>query len=131
MNKCIFCKREPKIVKICDIYYVQCACKKHRPFDYIGITVKNAIKQWNDNNPIPIEEILDDDGEPFLIPPKQKRIRPWYIVDGKTFKAVYLVSSHLSVSPKTIYNLFQKTEKDTVYYRGHKIKKILQPKEEE
>lgn len=50
IEKCIKCKKLPKIVKITDLYYCQCStpgCKKWDKYFALGSTEKNAIEVWN------------------------------------------------------------------------------------
>lgn len=52
---CKFCKKRgvtvyPKIVEIDDLYYAQCSnpkCHHSDQYDYLGISVKRTIENWN------------------------------------------------------------------------------------
>lgn len=52
---CKFCKRNgkivyPKVVEIDDLYYAQCSnprCHHSDQYDYLGISVKRTIENWN------------------------------------------------------------------------------------
>ena len=49
---CKKCKKIPKIVKLDDLYYVQCngACKKWSKYEFLGNTYNNAANEWNFRN---------------------------------------------------------------------------------
>jgi len=48
---CKKCKKIPKVVKIEDMYYVQCrGCKKWSPYEFLGNTYNNAANEWNLRN---------------------------------------------------------------------------------
>lgn len=54
INKCIHCGGLPKIVNVTDLFYVQCMCGRWNPYQFVGITKKTAIEQWNFENAIRI-----------------------------------------------------------------------------
>lgn len=48
ISKCFYCKQKPTIVRLPgDLFYAQCTCGKHGLYNFIGITEKLAIEQWN------------------------------------------------------------------------------------
>jgi hypothetical protein len=51
VNDCIFCGKQPKIVKTAGIYYVKCCTSKNRdPYTFCGVRFENAIRVWNEGN---------------------------------------------------------------------------------
>lgn len=48
---CKYCKKNPKVIVIGgDLFYVQCHCGKWGPYEFLGHTKTQAIKNWNDYN---------------------------------------------------------------------------------
>ncbi len=51
MMRSIPCRHKPHIVKMGDLFYVQCShCNKWDPYAFLGTNAKTAIKQWNEYN---------------------------------------------------------------------------------
>jgi len=47
VSDCIHCKRQPRIVEIGGIFYVQCLCGKWKPYEFMGARKATAYAQWN------------------------------------------------------------------------------------
>lgn len=49
--KCRKCGALPYITKIEDCFYAKCSkCTKWAPYEFLGITPKAAIRNWNESN---------------------------------------------------------------------------------
>ena len=49
MRKCIYCGKEPRVVEISGLFYVQC-CDKFNPYEFCGITPRTAKNSWDAAN---------------------------------------------------------------------------------
>lgn len=48
---CCKCKKSrQKSVSISGMYYIQCPCNKQSPYDFMGLTLLSAMRQWNYGN---------------------------------------------------------------------------------
>ena len=48
LMKSIPCQHKPRLIKVSDLYYVQCShCNRWDPYAFLGTTAKRAIDQWN------------------------------------------------------------------------------------
>lgn len=127
MNKCIYCGALPTIRDIDGLFYVQCSCIKHNPFDYIGITKRTAIAQWNSANPIPIsKKELELIGSTHLV---NNRHRYRYKIGDRIYRTRYLAAEALGVSPTAIYIKLKRENKDSTIIKGKKVTKFYVPKD--
>lgn len=117
INDCIFCKKQPKVVKIDGIYYVQCCAHKgYRDYyTYCGLKLENAIRVWNESNP-----------EHYTISSKGIRFQKQklsYIYQGKTYTTQELAKK-LGIKRQVIYNMFFQSKKDSIIYKDEFISRI-------
>ena len=119
MNKCIYCGATPTVLEIDGLFYVQCSCQKHNSFDYVGITQKTAIAQWNTANPKPMPKEL------VGIHITNNRYKYRYKIGDRIYRTRYLAAEALGVSPTMIYLALKRENSDTVTIKGKKVTKIF------
>lgn len=50
VEKCVKCKKLPRVVKVGDLFYVQCGCQKWDRYFALGIKPTDAVEVWNTYN---------------------------------------------------------------------------------
>ena len=50
IEKCVKCKKLPRVVKVGDLYYAQCTCKKWDRYQFLGLREEYALEEWNKFN---------------------------------------------------------------------------------
>lgn len=114
MRKCIYCGKEPKIIRSGGVYYVQC-CNKHNPYEYCGVRQTTAIDSWNMANSL-CAKINMEHGKNA-----GRKQEYYYIVDGERINSIKQVSQTIHCSYKSLSSVFSKKHSNTVILKGHVI----------
>lgn len=120
MLPCMYCKKQPRLVEISDLFYVQCSCGKWNPNDFVGISRRTAIEQWNHEN------IQRPKNTPKTL--KHSIKKPYknyiYIVNGKGFDIVSL-AKYVDTTKKYIRTKFRRENSDVIVLKGFKIERKI------
>ena len=50
VEKCVKCKKLPRVVNVGDLFYVQCGCQKWEKYQFLGVRADYALEVWNEYN---------------------------------------------------------------------------------
>ena len=116
MEKCIYCGKEPHLVEITGLFYVQCGCARQNPYEYVGTRKKTAIEAWNNANNINAKTISVRCAE-------LKKLRNPYIwmVDGKQYESYRDVLAVVKCSYGTMRKQFLPRKINNMVINGHII----------
>jgi len=119
MEKCIYCGREPHLVEITGLWYVQCGCAKQNPYEYVGTRKNTAMDAWNAANTITRKAIS-------LRCSHLRKLRSPYIwlVDGTTYHNYRDVLDVVGCSYSTLKSQFSHKKANTVVVKGHIVVRI-------
>lgn len=101
INKCLYCGHVPRITEVTDLFYVQCKCGHYNPHQFVGITKKNAVAQWNFENAIRVP----NNPTPKLPCARKDTSYYKYYLNGVEAK-LDAIAKYIEAPPKYIRNRF-------------------------
>lgn len=120
MRKCIYCGKEPCVVEISGLFYVQC-CDKFNPYEFCGITPRTAKDSWNTANSLGAKINMEHAKEAARYGPY------FYIVDGVRYDTVAEACKAANCAIKSLYSKFGLLTKTTII-RGHVVTRVRRAK---
>ena len=122
MNKCLHCGNEPTIIDNDGLFYVRCQCNKYNPFEFVAITRKKAIEQWNQNNPTPYTTEPKDN---TYFEYRNHRTHFIYDIDGTIVRTRRDAARILGVSEICLYQRFKRGKTNIIIVKNKKVTRIL------
>lgn len=120
MHKCIYCGKEPRVVEISGLFYVQC-CDKFNPYEFCGITPRTAKDSWDAANSLGAKINMEHAKEAARYGPY------FYIVDGTRYDTVAEACKAANCAIKSLYSKFGLLTKTTII-RGHVVTRVRRAK---